>query len=360
MSFLSHALHILLVTLLALAPVLVAASYTQSETIGIDSSSVLFSSGWSTVSNAAGTFTEASGKADEVEIFPPTGTVSMSYVGFKRTGGALYAVCLDCGTSGQQLMQINASDPNADTSTPVVLFSFTSLDPTTSHHLQVVNSADPAFGDTSELTFKELNIQVDTTVLHPSRYRHQPPHPRLQPQPPQLRPRLQPPQLRPRPPQLRPRPPQLRPRPRPLRPRPRPLRPRPRPLRRPPPLVAPPPQHPPPPPPLLRPPPPPAAPTSPPARSSPQRSPPPQQSCCSSRSRSSSSTARATASCAPTPSPSPPARGSRARSVRPPSSPCRSRSPRLPTCPHTRHHAVRPLGRFPGPARRTASGGGPT
>lgn len=50
---------------------------------------------------------------------PKVGTVSLSYVGFKQTGGALYAVCLDCGTSGQQIQQINASDPMADASTAV-------------------------------------------------------------------------------------------------------------------------------------------------------------------------------------------------------------------------------------------------
>ncbi|KAH9835711.1 uncharacterized protein C8Q71DRAFT_92395 [Rhodofomes roseus] len=163
MSFLSHVLSLLLaVYLLASGPVLVVATDVQDQTLGIDSSDILFTSGWTTVSNTAGTFEQTDGEAEEIEIFLPVGTVALSYVGFKQTGGALYVVCLDCGSSGQQLVQVNASDPKASSSTPVSLFSFSGLDPTTSHNLQVVNSADPAFGDTSTLTFKELVATVNT------------------------------------------------------------------------------------------------------------------------------------------------------------------------------------------------------
>ena len=43
----------------------------------------------------------------------------------------------------------------------VVLFSFSGLDSSTSHTLQVVNGADPAFDNTSTLTFKEVDAFVD-------------------------------------------------------------------------------------------------------------------------------------------------------------------------------------------------------
>ena len=45
----------------------------------------------------------------------------------------------------------------------VVLFSFSGLDSSTSHTLQVVNGADPAFDNTSTLTFKEVDAFVDVT-----------------------------------------------------------------------------------------------------------------------------------------------------------------------------------------------------
>ncbi|KAI0732242.1 hypothetical protein C8Q72DRAFT_882300 [Fomitopsis betulina] len=162
MTFLNHTHSLLVLVWLAFAPVLVVATGLQDQTFGINNSAVLFSTGWSTVSNAAGTFRETTGKANEVEIFLPAGTVTVFYVGFKQTGGALYAVCLDCGTSGQLVRQINASDPMADTS-PAVLFSYSGLNPSTSHTLQVVNGVDAAFDNTSTLTFKEVVTFVNVT-----------------------------------------------------------------------------------------------------------------------------------------------------------------------------------------------------
>ena len=80
MSFLNHALPLLVLVWLALAPVLPAlATDLQDQTFGIDSSAVLFSTGWSTVSNAAGTFRETTGKANEVEIFLPGALRSFSH-----------------------------------------------------------------------------------------------------------------------------------------------------------------------------------------------------------------------------------------------------------------------------------------
>ena len=82
MSFLNHALYLFAIVLawLALAPVLpVVATNLQEQTFGIDSSAVRFSTGWSTVSNAAGTFSETTGKANEVEIFLPGAPHSLSH-----------------------------------------------------------------------------------------------------------------------------------------------------------------------------------------------------------------------------------------------------------------------------------------
>lgn len=80
MSFLHHALFVFVLVWLAPAPVLpVVATDLQDQTFGIDSTAVLFSTGWSTVSNAAGTFRETTGKANEVEIFLPGARQSFSH-----------------------------------------------------------------------------------------------------------------------------------------------------------------------------------------------------------------------------------------------------------------------------------------
>lgn len=71
MTFLNHTHSLLVLVWLAFAPVLVVATGLQDQTFGINNSAVLFSTGWSTVSNAAGTFRETTGKANEVEIFLP-------------------------------------------------------------------------------------------------------------------------------------------------------------------------------------------------------------------------------------------------------------------------------------------------
>lgn len=77
MTFLNHTLSLFVLVWLALAPVLVVAT---DQTFGIDNNSaVLFSSGWSTVSNAAGTFRETTGEANEVEIFLPGALDSFSH-----------------------------------------------------------------------------------------------------------------------------------------------------------------------------------------------------------------------------------------------------------------------------------------
>ncbi|KZT06806.1 uncharacterized protein LAESUDRAFT_137769 [Laetiporus sulphureus 93-53] len=154
---------LLLLSILAARATLLseAAGVLRNVTVGVADPSVTFSAGWSVALYAGQEIAFADGLGDEVAAELPVGAVAVHYVGLKRSGGALYAACLDCDVSGDvQFEEVDATDRNGDDSTPVILFSFTELDNTVAHELQVVNLEDPAFGDTSQITFQSLIITV--------------------------------------------------------------------------------------------------------------------------------------------------------------------------------------------------------
>ncbi|KAJ6627197.1 hypothetical protein B0H10DRAFT_1996001 [Mycena sp. CBHHK59/15] len=107
----------------------------------------------------------------------PTSASSVSYIGYKRTGGSKYGYCIDCaGSSNTILKTAEGNDPSLtdDADAPEVhmcypltldfypllqatLFSIF-LDPSTQHTLSIYNIPDDSFEGESEITFDHLLV----------------------------------------------------------------------------------------------------------------------------------------------------------------------------------------------------------
>ncbi|KAJ4486385.1 hypothetical protein J3R30DRAFT_1497136 [Lentinula aciculospora] len=119
--------------------------------------SLLFSSGWRSSPSTASSnsfLTDTLGHALTITI--PESTAKLDYVGFKRTGGSLYGVCVDCTSGTTSNLQLFSGHDNTllddSAAEPATIFSL-NLDPNQAHILQVTNVGDSSFGRKSELTF---------------------------------------------------------------------------------------------------------------------------------------------------------------------------------------------------------------
>lgn len=195
MSFLLHIRFLLFISVLF--PFSSAAGVLRNLTVGLADPLIAFSPGWSTALYAGNQFVFADGLGDEIVAVLPGASyllrvtrcanswsrlahaVAVHYVGFRQSGGALYAACLDCQTANAtHFIWVDASDPCED-NVPVcdislnyrpnynpeytpqsILFTFTGLDPGVLHTLEVVNLEDPAFGFTSQITFHSLIVTL--------------------------------------------------------------------------------------------------------------------------------------------------------------------------------------------------------
>jgi len=143
---------------------------TRNVTIKFNSSDVQFSANqWEVISSLSSPssppFTSSSDIGATFGVQLPNGTVAVEYIGLPRTGGAAYAVCLDCDlvddTKGSWSL-VDGNDPTLasdDQANATVLFTVADLDPSVIHTMTVTNILDTRFGN-SQLTFESLNITV--------------------------------------------------------------------------------------------------------------------------------------------------------------------------------------------------------
>lgn len=148
--------------------VLSVSAQLTTLTIGQTDSSVGYSAGWRTAIHDSQPFRLVDLLEADVQIALPNGTVSFQYIGFKRSGGAMYYVCLDCGLeSNGSMLAVDAHDPAENGTQPSVeLFSMANLDPTTPHSLTVFNFPDPRFQNTGQLTFDHLVASVSGNAVY--------------------------------------------------------------------------------------------------------------------------------------------------------------------------------------------------
>ncbi|OSX67709.1 hypothetical protein POSPLADRAFT_1072508 [Postia placenta MAD-698-R-SB12] len=146
-----------------------AAGVLRNYTIGLADPFVTFSTGWNTATYAKGEYVFADRLGDRVLALLPANTVAVHYVGLKQDAGALYAACLNCHTAdGSRFMLVDASE-RCEEPTTAILFSFSGLDPTQLHSLEVVNLEDPIFGFTSQITFGSFIVTVLQDDVVPTR-----------------------------------------------------------------------------------------------------------------------------------------------------------------------------------------------
>jgi len=171
MVLLAFVVQAFLVVFLQVVPIRGAqAGVPRNVTLTRYDHSLKFSPDWTTTKANGNEVAVADAIGSELQVDQIVNATAIYFVGLKSGVGSTFAVCLDCQpvrSPTRQFKIIDAYDPaipDAQSSSPVTLFSMTGLDPTVPHSLRVVNLWDPKFGDFSRIAFDKLIV----TTVDPS------------------------------------------------------------------------------------------------------------------------------------------------------------------------------------------------